>query len=341
MQRLLLLTATLIFAASCTADSGLDLKPEWQIEVISKWQDEKPDMLVLSRDGKTLFVSCEIIVDMLAPSLVRIDLESGNRETILYGLNRGDGLKMDHRGDLWLGEEVEDGRIYKIDSPERIPAEQRVDRERLVSSHPDITPILSAGRFSHEGLTFSSDHKYLYLADEWKEGCLYRYTLATGLLEVFHSSKGWLKINTPDDSRFKAEVLHAKYFNRLEDLETLPDGRVLLAETGSNSDHGRIWVLDDRNASPTITHYFEHPDLIHPDNLEWDHKRNLLWITADNSPSILWTWDGKTFTKAASHSHAEITGVESGKDGTVYINLQHNTFGPDLTLALKRAMVKQ
>jgi len=340
MQRLLLLTAILMFTASCTADSGLDLKPEWQAEVISKWQDEKPDMLVLSSDGKTLFVSCEMNVDMLAPSLVRIDLESGTRETILYGLNRADGLKMDHDGDLWLGEEVEDGRIYKINSPERIPAEQRVDRDRLVSSTPGITPTLSAGRFSHEGLAFSSDGKHLYLADEWKEGCLYRYEIATGLLEVFHSSKGWLKINTPDDSRFKAEVLHGKYFNRLEDLELLPDGRVLLAETGSNHDHGRIWVLDDRNDSPTISHYFEHPDLIHPDNLEWDHQRNVLWITADHSPSVLWRRDGKTLTQIASHSSGEITGIESGRDGSLYFNLQHNTFGPVLTLKITSQMEK-
>lgn len=334
MQQPILFTAILMLATSCTTDTGLDLAPGWQVEVISKWQDEKPDMLVFSNDSKTLFVSCETTADMLSPSLARIDLKSGERETMLYGLNRGDGLKMDQHGDLWLGEEVEDGHIYKITSPERIPAEQRSDRARLVSSHPDIAPILSAGRFSHEGLAFSLDGKHLYLADEWKEGCLYRYTLSTGLLEVFHSSKGWLKINTPDDSRFKAEVLHGKYFNRLEDLETLPDGRILLAETGSNSDHGRIWILDDRKNKPAIEHYFEHSDLIHPDNLEWDEKRNLLWITADHSPSALWRWDGKVLTQIASHSFGEITGIESSRDGSLYFNLQHNTFGPDLTLRI-------
>lgn len=295
---------------------------------------------MLSEDGKTLFVSCETTADMLSPSLARIDLESGERQIMLYGLNRGDGLKMDHDGDLWLGEEVADGRIYKIGSPQRIPAEQRVDRNRLVSSHPDIAPILSAGRFSHEGLAFSLDGKHLYLADEWKEGCLYRYTLATGLLEVFHSSKGWLTINTPDDSRFKAEVLHGKHFNRLEDLETLPDGRILLAETGSKNDHGRIWILDDRKSKPTIEHYFEHSELIHLDNLEWDDQRNLLWITADHSPSVLWHWDGKMLTQVASHSFGEITGVESGHDGSIYFNLQHNTFGPDLTLKIVRLSEK-
>lgn len=335
MQRLIYLTVILMLTTSCSTDTGLDLAPGWQAEVISKWQDEKPDMLVLSEDGKTLFVSCETTADMFSPSLVRIDPESGERETMLYGLNRADGLKMDRFGQLWIGEEVENGRIYKIESPKRIPAEQRIDRNRLVSSHPGIAPILSAGRFSHEGLAFSLDGKHLYLADEWKEGCLYRYTLATGLLEVFHNSKGWLKINTPDDSRFKAEVLHGKYFNRLEDMETLPDGRILLAETGANNDHGRIWMLDDRNATPTIKHHFEHSDLIHPDNLEWDHQRNLLWITADHSPSVLWRWDGKQLFEVASLSSGEITGAETGIDGSVYFNLQHRTFGSDLTVRIR------
>jgi len=335
MQRLIPFTAILILATSCTADAGLDLTPGWQVDVISEWQDEKPDMLVLSGDGKTLFVSCETTADMLSPSLVRIDLEKGERQTMLYGLNRGDGLKMDRHGDLWLGEEVEDGRIYKIISPERIAAEQRLDRARLVSSHPDIAPILSAGRFSHEGLAFSLDGKHLYLADEWKEGCLYRYEPASGRLEVFHGSKGWLKINTPDDSRFKAEVLHGKYFDRLEDMELLPDGRILMAETGSKSSRGRILVLDDRGPTPRLFPYLEHPELNHPDNLEWDQKRNWLWITDDSSPSELWAWDGKKMMRIAAHRSAEITGVESGPDGAVYFNLQHNAFGPDSTLKIR------
>lgn len=111
-------------------------------------------MLVLSRDEKILFISCEMISSMLSPSLVRLNIETGKKETILYGLNRADGLKMDVHGDLWLGEETEDGLIVHIASPSTTPPEQRLDRIRLVSSHPDITPILSAGRFSHEAWSF-------------------------------------------------------------------------------------------------------------------------------------------------------------------------------------------
>ncbi|MES0371037.1 MAG: hypothetical protein ABUK11_02055 [Mariprofundaceae bacterium] len=330
-----LLIFSLMLIPSCSQESGLTLSADWQPEIISKWQDELPDMLVLSADEKTLFVSCEMVSSMLSPSLVRLNMETGDKEVLLYGLNRADGLKMDRHGDLWIGEETEDGLIVQISAPLTIPPEQRLDRMRLVSSHPDITPILSAGRFSHEGMVFSKDGKYLYLADEWEEGCLYRFTLKTKLLEVYHSSKGWLRINTPIDARFKAEVLHGKYFNRLEDMELLPDGRIVIAETGA----GRIWILDDRENKPTtmpmLSIYLEHADINHPDNLEWDQKRGWLWITDDSSPSRLSAWDGKKMIQIASHGFAEITGVESSSDGSIYFNLQHNSFAPDLTVKIK------
>ncbi len=334
MPRHLLLTITLMLATSCATDTGLELASDWQVSVISEWQDEKPDMLVFSDDGKTLFISCETNSDMLSPSLARIDLQNGQRETILYGLHRADGLKIDRHGDIWLGEETADGLVYKISSPQGIAAEQRVDRARVVASHPNIAPVLAAGRFSHEGMAFSGNHRYLYLADEWKEGCLYRYELSSGKLTVFHSKKGWLEINTPKDARFKAEVLHGTYFERLEDMELLPDGTILMAETGAGDRTGRIWRLDDRGIQPTVSHYLEHPDLAHPDNLEWDEKRGWLWITDDSSPSKLLAWDGKKVIRIATHRTGEITGIESRHDGSLWFNLQHRIFGPDLTMKI-------
>jgi len=312
------------------------LAPAWQSEVISQWQDELPDMLILSGDEKTLFVSCETASNMLSPSLVRIGLETGKREILLYGLDRADGLKMDRHGDIWLGEEVADGLVVHITSPATVTPEQRLDRNRLVSSHPAILSMPATGRFSHEGMAFSKDGQYLYLADEWSEGCLYRLTLESGELFVLHHTKGWLHINTPHDARFKAEVLHGRLFDRLEDMEPLPDGRILMAETASKGKQGRIWVLDDSGTSPELAPYLEYADISHPDNLEWDSKRGWLWITDDNSPSSLWAWDGKNMTQVASHRFAEITGVESGADGSIYFNLQHNSFGPDMTIRIKQ-----
>lgn len=329
-----MLMALLPLLASCTDETGLTTAPEWRIESIMVWDDALPDMLLLSGDEKLLYVSCETASNMLSPSLARIDLERRSKDILIFGLARADGLKMDSKGDLWLGEETEDGLVIRISSPETLPAGQRLDRDRLMSSHPDITPVLAAGRFSHEGLAFSKSGEFLYLADEWIEGCLYRMSLASGKLEVLHKKRGWLKINTPIDARFKAEVLHGQIFKRLEDMETLSDGRIVLAETGSNESRGRLWVLDDRGPFPKISIYLESPEIHHPDNLEWDSHRGWLWITDDHSPSNLWVYDGSRLQKIASHSSAEITGVESGKDGTIYLNLQQRFIGPDLTLRL-------
>jgi len=338
--RLIILTAILLLTASCEEQDSLTLAPEWQAETIITWKDELPDMQAFSQDGKTLFVSCETRGNMLSPSLVRIDLETGKKQTLLYGLDRADGLKMDRNGDLWLGEEVPDGLVIRIASPADIAPEQRLDRERLLASHEGITPILAAGRFSHEGLTLSADGKQLYLADEWSEGCLYRLTLESRQLHVLHPSRGWLKIDTPGEARLRAEVLHGRYFDRLEDMELLPDGRILMAETGSKGKPGHIWVLDDRGAKPMLAPYLEDKRIRHPDNLEWDEEHALLWISDDSSPSILWAWNGKRVTEVASHRFAEITGIESGPGGNIYFNLQHNTFGPDATLRIRKTAGK-
>jgi len=319
---------------ACDNGHGLAMAPEWKAEIIAEWHDARPDMLVLSGDERHLFVSFETRQNQLAPSLGRINLHAGEQDILLYGLARADGLKMDQSGSLWIGEEVADGEIWKIRDPGLLPAGQRVDRHRHLSSHQDIAAVMPAGRFSHEGLAFSEDGRYLYLADEWVEGCLYRLHLQTRRLQVLHKSRGWLDIERPAEARLHAEKRHGRMFTRLEDMELLPDGRILLAETGREDESGRVLALDDRKAAPAISVFVADSRLHHPDNLEWDEKRGCLWITDDDTPSALWAWDGKELHRIALHAHAEITGVESAPDGTVYINLQGRTFGPDLTVRL-------
>jgi len=323
-----------ILLSACDNDHGLTMTPEWKAEIIAEWNDARPDMLVLSGDKRYLFVSFETRQNQLAPSLGRINLHTGEQEILLYGLARADGLKMDQSGNLWIGEEVADGGIWSIHEPEMLPAGQRVDRNRHVGSHQNIMAVLPAGRFSHEGLAFSNDKRYLYLADEWIEGCLYRFILKEQKLQVLHKSRGWLDIGRAAEARLYAEKSHGRIFRRLEDMESLPDGRILMAETGSDAEHGRILALDDRGEAPVVSLFLADARLHHPDNLEWDDKRGWLWITDDDDPSVLWAWDGKKLRRIALHEHAEITGVESAPDGAIYVNLQGRAFGPDLTVRL-------
>ncbi len=148
-------------------------------------------------------------------------------------------------------------------------------------------------------------------------------------MSVLNDEGQWHVISGPMQAREAARRLHAMHFNRIEDMETLPDGRILMAETGT----GRILLLDDRSAHPAISTYLHDTNIAHPDNLAWDARRKWLWITDDSSPSALWAWDGRQMMRIASHAHAEITGVLALGDN-IYLNLQNRKNGPELTLRL-------
>jgi len=327
-----LLPLLFLFTACTPADRSLELASGWKGRVIAEWRDSMPDMLLLDSERQLLYVSCETAANLLAPSLARIDLKSGNREILLYGLARADGLKMAADGSLWLGEEVPGGAVWRIGHPHLLPPGQRIDRDLDQASHPDLLRQTAAGRMAHEGLAFSGDGRFLYLADEWSEGCLFRLELASGALSVLTAS-GWVAVSG-NDTRIEAERKHGRLFDRIEDLERLPDGRIALAETGNGDAQGRVLLLSDGD-TPTITTLIADAGLHHPDNLEWDAARRWLWISDDDSPSQLLAWDGTKLMRMARSETAEITGVESGPDGAIYLNLQHARSGPDMTLQLR------
>lgn len=330
MRAKLNLLITLILLSSCEFNPlDITLEPGWKAQSLAAMRNTRPDMLAVSPSGKWLYSSCETKQELLAPSLIAINLDTGRQHTLLYGLHRADGLKFAPDGSLWLGEEFKSGLIWRIAEPDKLPEEQRVDRDSLRSSHPAIAPLMAAGRFAHEGFTFSKNGQYAYLADEWKEGCIFRLDLKTRQLMAFHQDKGWLPIEHPDDARVEAEIKHATYFNRLEDMETLPDGSILLAET----DTGKILRLDDSGDKPTISTWLTRPELKHPDNLAWDASRQWLWITDDDKPSFLWAWDGRNMIPVVRHDDAEITGVITHQ-GNVYINIQMTNSSTEVTLKL-------
>ena len=321
---------TLFVLAACTFNAtGIQMAPGWTAQSLSVWRDHHPDMMVVSRDGKWLYISCETHASLLAPSLLVVNIKTGKQHILLFGLHKADGLKMAPDGSLWLGEEFDDGLFWRITEPDQLPDEQRVDRSTLQTSSPAITPLHRAGNFAHEGLAFSKNGRFAYMADEWEEGCIYRYDMQKHQLEVMHEHKGWLAIRDSKNARMDAEKLHGQYFNRLEDMETLPDGRVLLSETGT----GRILVLDDNGEQPKVSLWLENSALIHPDNLAWDEARGWLWITDDDEPSYLWAWDGHNLREIAHHDAGEITGVTLHQRD-VYINVQRKLGQPEMLIKL-------
>jgi len=317
-----------LFVSACSLGSvDIDLAAGWKAQSMAVWRQAHPDMMAISKDGKWLYITGETKGSMLAPSLMAIHLPTGRHQILLSGLNRADALKLAPDGSLWIGEEFDDGQVWRIAEPDKFPVEQVIDRNSMSSTSPALTPMPWAGRFAHEGITFSKDQLYAYLADEHPEGSIYRLTLKTRSLQVLHADDGWVSIRDPDDARKEARVLHASSFNRLEDMETMPDGKILLAETGT----GKILVLDDTGALPTVGVWLQRPEMRHPDNLAWDSKRGWLWITDDDTPSRLWAWTGNRLMQIASHKKAEITGVLTHGD-KVFLNLQLKQDGAELTM---------
>jgi len=309
--------------------TGLEVADGWQHRSVAVWRNSRPDMMALSPSGRWLYISCETSAASNAPSLVAINMESGRQHFLLFGLMRADALKFAPDNSLWIGEEFPEGLIWRIADVDKLPAEQTVDRMSLRASHPAVQPFRPAGRFSHEGLTFSHDGRFAYLADEDKVGGIYRLRLSDRSLSVLNQDMRWRKVEKPDDARATARKLHAARFNRLEDMETLPDGRILLAET----DTGKILALSDKGETAQIETLLSDARIVHPDNLAWDEKRQLLWITDDDTPSALWAWDGRQAMRVALHKKAEITGVLPVGDD-IYINLQGLKGGPELTVRI-------
>jgi len=305
---------------------GLKLNSGWHARSVVVWRNAHPDMLALSPDGKWLYVSCETQASEDSPSLAVINLKTSRHQILISGLMRADGLKFAPDESLWIGEEFSQGLIWRIADADRFPIEQKVDRAQMISSHPALAPFYAAGRFSHEGIAFSRDKQFAYLADEAVKGSLYRLNLHTHHMQVLLTDAGWKAVSNPSH---QAQQLQARTFNRIEDMETLPDGRILMAETGT----GKILALNDGGKQPVIAAYLYDRRIAHPDNLAWDATRQWLWITDDSKPSALWVWNGQKLLRIATHQHAEITGVlPIGK--AVYINLQHHSNGPELTLRL-------
>ncbi len=321
----------LLLLAGCQLNpTGLVLAPGWQAESLAVWRHMRPDMLAPSPNGREFYVSFENPAGVSSPSLGVFVPRTRKRAVLLYGLHLADGLKLAPDGSLWIGEEHPEGLIWRITDPERLPAEQIVERAELHATHPAIAPLPYAGRFAHEGIAFSRDGRYAYLADEAKGGCVYRLSLRAHRLEAL-TARGWILIRDPFAAKAEARRAGCTPFQRIEDMETLPDGRILMAETET----ARIWALDDRGKKPSVAVFLADPALGHPDNLAWDEPRRWLWITDDSLPSRLLAWDGARVHEVARHPDAEITGaIVVGEE--VWINLQRKRGrGPDLTVALR------
>jgi len=328
MSRLLLIFIALLL--SCSFDAiRIELASGWSAKSLAAFRHTNPQMLHPSNDGKWLYISLENSAGLSSPSLAVINMQSGRHQIMLSGLHRAHTLHTAPDTSLWIGEQFSEGLIWRITEPDKLPDDQRIDRNALSISHPSITPLPAAGRFNHSGFDFSTDGHVAYMASADPNGRLYRYALRSRTLQVLHGMQGWLTIVDPESAEAEAHHLGALRFSPLSGITVLPNGLILIAEPAK----GRILQLDDSGEAPILSSYIEDAQIKQPEDLAWDATRQWLWISDGSKPSHLWAYHGNILTRIASHNEARITGI-AVRGEALFLNLRDNASGPEITLQL-------
>jgi len=330
MRLLLFILISVMLLVSCSFDAiQLDLAAGWKVKSLAAWRNTNPQSTTPSNDGKWLYLSLENSAGLSSPSLVSINMNSGRHQTMLSGLHHAHGLKIAPDSSLWVGEQFDQGMIWRITEPSRLPSDQRIDRGSLSISHPAIAPLPDAGRFKHSGFTFSIDGRFAYMSAAGQQGRLYRYELRSRTLQVLHEQQGWVLITNPESAEAEARQLGARAFSPLHGIAMLPNGLILIAEPSQ----ARVLQLNDRGEQPELSTYLEDEQLNQPEGLLWDTARQWLWISDGIKPSHLWAYNGNRLSRIATHNKARITGLSIHGE-TLFLNLRNNVSAPEITLQL-------
>jgi len=328
MRRCALLLLVLISACQINA-TGLVLAPGWSYHSLGAWKHLMPNHMAMGAKSRWLYFGSALSEHSAVAGVAALNVENGHTHVLVEGLRNVNGMAFAPDGSLWVAEGGDQGLIWRMAEPARFPDEQRVDTVSRESTHPGFASFRFAGRFAHKAIAFSANHRFAYLADAGLGGSLYRLDMHARKLAVFHHDKGWLPV-VPEDAVLAAHKLAADRFQSISDIERLPDGRLLLAESGS----GRILMLDDQSKKPMLTTWLKRDALRHPGDLAWDASRQWLWITDAATPSSLWAWDGHHLHQMVHHPVSTISGVLVA-DGTVYVNIQLGRNNPSMTFILQ------
>jgi len=330
LKYLRLIAVALFALSACQIDgTGLILAPGWSYHSLGAWKSLTPTQIVLSPDGRWLYFGNETSEYTTEAGVVALHTSNGRTHMLVQGLANVHGMRFAPDGSLWVAEGGDQGEIWRMAEPEHFPDDQRVNALTRESTHPGFSPFRFAGRFAHRAIAFSADQRFAYLADAHVGGSLYRLEMRARRLDVFHPKKGWLQV-VPEDAVIAARKLGAARFASISDIERLPDGTLLLAESGS----GKILQLDDRGDQPVIHTWLHRDELHHPGDLAWDQSRQWLWITDEAQPSTLWAWDGHYLHDIVHHPASRISAVLAAGDH-IYVNVQRGRNNPAMTLILK------
>ncbi|MCK4834164.1 MAG: DUF839 domain-containing protein, partial [Gammaproteobacteria bacterium] len=232
----------------------------------------------------------------------------------------------------WLScEEVGNGRVWECD-PEG-------------NKTAVVRPAL--GVFNHEAVAVDEVHKHLYLTEDRKDGCLYRFTaqsftnsgfpdLSSGTLEVALKQAGqsvlsWATVPDPlarlEETRY--QVASALRFNGGEGIAYY-DGRVIFTTKGDN----RVWAYS--TISKRLDIVYDAADSLTPiltgvDNVTVSRSGDI-YVAEDGGDLQIVVIDKQgglyPIVQLEGHEQSEVTGIAFSPDGKrLYFSSQRGISG--------------
>lgn len=232
----------------------------------------------------------------------------------------------------WLScEEVEQGRVWECDPFGRKAAQVRN----------------ALGLFRHEAVAVDTKNKQLYLTEDEKDGCLYRYTarsfdaagnpdLDDGFLEVAEVIEGrigvvrWHKLPDPLAAKVPArkQIAQSTAFKGGEGI-WYHRGMIYFTTKGDN----RVWAYDVQQNHLSIVYnaaLYLQPVLTGVDNITANAAGELLVAEDGGDMQIVVLTAGKVLPllQVAGHDRSEITGPAFSPDGSrLYFSSQRGKTG--------------
>lgn len=232
----------------------------------------------------------------------------------------------------WLScEEVEQGRVWECDPFGRKAAQVRN----------------ALGLFRHEAVAVDTKNKQLYLTEDEKDGCLYRYTarsfdaagnpnLDDGFLEVAEVIEGrtgvvrWHKLPDPLAAKVPArkQIAQSTAFKGGEGI-WYHLGMIYFTTKGDN----RVWAYDVQQNHLSIVYnaaLYLQPVLTGVDNITANAAGELLVAEDGGDMQIVVLTAGKVLPllQVAGHDRSEITGPAFSPDGSrLYFSSQRGKTG--------------
>ncbi len=325
-MRILITTLLLLMlTSSCHINtSGLTLAPGWVYHSLGAWKHLAPGNITRSKTAQWLYFASETTIDHPA-AVMKLNVASGHSQMLLQGFRHIRTLRIAPDHSLWISEGEPHGTIWRIAEPDTFPEEQIINPISLESTHSAVAPFLQAGHNGYQAITFSRNEKYAYMVSQGERSHLYRLTLATRKLTILNRESTWEATN---DEASKAPS-DAQIFSRLHDIETLPDGRLLLLEAGD----ARIMQLADLGSTAKLSEWLHMQQLHDAIDMAWDTSRGWLWICRSNTPSTLQAWDGHKLRQIVQHPRTTIRAVMTDDDH-IYVSLHRSDTTPALIFTL-------